>query len=315
MIELPTIRKATHLSQEEFATCLRVPVSTYSKWEQGVSKPGESQNYLMSYYAYHEGLIKTYLNDPKLKLTEMGLIMKWVRNASQQKYSMNNKQSICRWFEDYIKDGREDGFIETTYQRLYKHYIVPWSMPKVAPESEADLTDFEKKELRDRAIDRGVVVLPYDGSAFRSTDFDPDTFFFFTRLSTLLGMDEMSVSKLLVNDCHDSFFWDDEISLQAKALLNCLYYRYSLNFPLAFDVATLRVRLGEAFDHLLYELIRHNYADYSTTGYISFRTDLERKDATSCFYIGMDEVLRLATDKKADWNEFRDRLVFLLEGN
>ena len=256
MIKFKTLRKSTHMTQAEFADILKVPVSTYSKWEQGVNRPSDSQLYLMCYYLYNEGYIKTYLNDPSLSLTEMGLIMTWLRYDGEHRFIENSKKDICAFFSNYVSIEESNSI----YKKLNKHYILSRKIPKLGND-DLDMSKDEYEMTLIRLIDsKGVEIIPYDGGSLRSGSFDADEYFFFVRLSDILGFEKNRIRSLLYDDCHDNFFIQNDLSINAIAVMNCLYYRYACQFPLCFGVEDLIHNYGNGFSACLDELIQQGYA-------------------------------------------------------
>ena len=281
MIELKTLRKSTHLTQSEFADILKVPVSTYSKWEQGINKPADSQVFLMCNYLYKNGYIKTYLNDPHLSLTEMGLIMSWVRYDSVDRYIANKKSDICFYFGNFMSKEEAD----EAYRKLNKRYIISRKLPKLDENS-----SFASKDEMEVAFGRifdngGMEILPYDAGALRAGSYTVDTFFFFSRLSSILDLGKNKIYVELLDDCHCDYFIDSELSIEAKAIMNCLYYKYSRRFPLAFDVNDLIKYYGEEFYSCIDELIRKGYITLMESGFYEFNTELKNYKYGARFYI------------------------------
>lgn len=282
MIELKTLRKSTHMTQEEFANILKVPVSTYSKWEQGVNNPTESQIFLICHYLYNEGYIKTYLNDSNLTLTEMGLLMTWLRYDSYHRFSANTKGQICQWFREYVSKDEADEI----YKKLHKHYIISRKIPVRTTNKPQSMSPEECEQATFRILDSaGIEILPYDGGLIRSNVFEADAYFFFSRLSDMLGLENNKIRNMLLSDCHDNFFIQDDLSIQAQAVMNCLYYKYVVKFPLCFGVEDLINNYGETFYTYMDELIEHGYAKKLNGGYYEFNTDNPGYKYGSRFYI------------------------------
>jgi transcriptional regulator with XRE-family HTH domain len=283
MIELKTLRKSTHLTQMEFADVLKVPVSTYSKWEQGINNPAESQVFLMCYYLYNKGYIKTYLNDSRLSLTEMGIMMNWLRYDGHQRFSANSKNDICFFIGQLVPEEETKLF----YKKLYKRYILPRKLPKVE-NIEGTLSDEEQEKAAFRILDgKGIEILPFDGGAIRGTSFAGDTYFFFERLAGILGMEKNMIERLLWDECHSDFYINNHLSLKAQAVMNCLYYRYALNFPLCFGVKELIEHYGDDFFSSIEELKDKGYISVLDSGYYEFNTeDKDYKHGTRYYING-----------------------------
>ena len=280
MIELKTLRKSTHMTQEELAEVLKVPVSTYSKWEQGINRPADSQVYLMCYYLYNEGFIKTYLNDPDLTLTEMGLIMTWLRYDSYHRFIGNRKKEVCDWFLQFVSKEEAD----QTYKKLNKHYIMSRRISRLE-NNKSEMTERELSETIDRVIDgNGIEILPYDGGAIRGSSFDADEYYFFSRLSNVLGFGENRIKNILLDDCHDNFFTQNDISVKGMAVMNCLYYKYNYQFPLCFGVEDLMRNYGEDFFASIDELERNGYA-LNCSEYYEFYPDHVSNKERVRFYV------------------------------
>ena len=281
MIELKTLRKSTHLTQSEFADVLRVPVSTYSKWEQGINKPADSQVFLMCYFLYNNGYIKTYLNDPNLSLTEMGLIMSWVREDSVNRFIENGKSDICLSFANVVTKEEAD----KVYKKLNKHYILSRKLPKVNNYEQA-LSKEESEKAAYRILDgKGVEILPFDAGTIRGTFFEGDSYFFFERLAETLNMKKNGIWYTLLDECHDDYYRDYDISIKAKAVMNCLYYKYYLKFPLCFNVGDLIKYYSEDFYICIDELIEKGYITKLNSGYYEFNTEHNSYKYGARFYL------------------------------
>lgn len=280
MIELKTLRKSTHLTQGEIAEIMKVPVSTYSKWEQGINKPADSQIFLMCYYLYNSGKIITYLNDPNLSLTEMGLLMRWLRYDGPN-YA-DGKRDICFVFEQHVSKDEANEI----YKKLSKRYIVSRKFPRIKNEA-YDLSMDEKKATAYRLFDcAGFEILPFDGSAIRGTQFAGDSYFFLERLAEILGMETNAIRSLLMNnDCHSDFYVQKDVSVKAQAVMNCLYYKYVKQFPLCFDVEDLIKYYGEEFYKCIEELKTHNYITLLDSGFYEFNTEYKKFEYGARFYI------------------------------
>ena len=271
MIELKTLRKSTHLSQQELADLLRMPVSTYSKWEQGAAVPTESQIYLISLFLYWNGYIKTYLNDPRLTLTEMGLITEKVREDSANRFIDNTKAQLCHSFRNYRLSKEE---AESAYQKLLKRYILSRKYPWPDVTEQRLLSETEKLQTDDRCVGiKGFEILPYDAGAIRGTVFDGNEYFFFQRLSEFLQLGNHSIVSRLYQDCHDDFFTRNDLTLSAVAVMNCLFYRYALEFPLAFSAEQLADHYGEEFYSAVEELKKEGHIRLMKSGFYECNTD------------------------------------------
>ena len=161
------------------------------------------------------------------------------------------------------------------------------NVPKVSKieNNKSEMTEKELAETIDRVFGgNGVEILPYDGGVIRGGSFDADEYYFFSRLSSVLGFGENRIKNILLDDCHDNFFIRDDISVKAMAVMNCLYYKYNYQFPLCFGVENLKGTYGGEFFTCIDELVRNGYALDGSEYYEFYPDHVSNKDRVR-FYV------------------------------
>ena len=94
----------------------------------------------------------------------------------------------------------------------------------------------------------------------------------------------------MYKNCHDRYACDDNLSIKAKAVMNCLYYRYALNYPLSFTVEELAENYGDDFYSSIDELKFNGYVNLMESGFYEFNTEYLDYSYGSRFYIKSDKI-------------------------